>query len=89
MRLWSLTFLGWLSLSFIPLGWAQEGKKEEKVNVVLGKTMELEMEMVAVPDSVGSGGKPAPAIEDQKASQDARWLRIDVPFLRRTSLRLR
>jgi hypothetical protein len=80
MRLWSLAFLGWLGVSFIPLGWAQEAKKEEKVNVVLGKTMELEMEMVALPDSVGSGGKSAPAIEDQKASQDGRWLRIDVPF---------
>ncbi len=67
-------------MSFIPLGWAQEAKKEEKVNLVFGKTMELEMEMVSVPDSVGSGGKPAPVIEDQKASQEGRWLRIDVPF---------
>jgi hypothetical protein len=80
MRLSSFAFLGWLSVSFIPLGWAQEAKKEEKVNLVFGKPMELEMEMVSVPDSVGSGGKPAPAIEDQKASQEGRWLRIDVPF---------
>ena len=65
---------------FMSLGWAQEAKKEEKANLVFGKTMELEMEMVSVPDSVGSGGKPAPAIEDQKASQEGRWLRIDVPF---------
>ena len=82
MRLWSLTFLGWLSLSFIPLGWAQEAKKEEKANLAFGKTTELEMEMTRVPDSVaGSGGKPAPVgIEVKEASQDARWLRIDVPF---------
>ena len=33
------------------LGWAQEAKKEEKANLVFGKTMELEMEMVSVPDS--------------------------------------
>ena len=82
MRLWTLTFLGWLSLSFIPLGWAQEAKKEEKANLVFGKTTELEMEMTRVPDSVaGSGGKPASVgIEVKEASQDARWLRIDVPF---------
>ena len=80
MRLWSLTFLGWLSLSFIPLGWAQEAKKEEKVNVVLGKTTELDMKMLPVPDSVGTGGESAPAIEDRKASQEGSWLRIDVPF---------
>jgi len=82
MRLWSLTFLGWLSLSFIPLGWAQEAKKEEKVNVVLGKTTELDMKMVSVPDSVGTGGESATAtaIEDRKASQEGFWLRIDVPF---------
>ena len=84
MRLWSLTFLGWLSLSFISLGWAQEEKKEEKdkekVNLVFGKTMEIEMEMVVVPDSVGTGGKPGLAIDETKAGQDGRWLRIDVPF---------
>ncbi|MCX6935942.1 MAG: hypothetical protein NTZ01_07120 [Verrucomicrobia bacterium] len=80
MRLWSLAFLGGLSLFFLSLALAQEAKKEEKVNVVLGKPMELEMVMVTVPDSVGSGGKPAPAIEDRAASQEGRWLRIDVPF---------
>ena len=80
MRLCYFAFLGWLSVSFIPLGWAQEAKKEEKVNLVFGKPLELEMEMVSVPDSVGSGGKSAPAIEEAKASQDGRWLRIDVPF---------
>lgn len=50
------------------------------MNVVLGKTLDLEMDMVSVPDSVGSGGKPAPAIKDRGASQEGRWLRIDVPF---------
>jgi len=67
-------------VSFISLGWAQETKKEEKANLVFGKTMELEIEMVSVPDSVASGGKPAPVIGDQTAGQDGRWLRIDVPF---------
>ena len=38
------------------------------------------MELVSVPDSVGSGGKPAPTVEDNKATQEGRWLRIDVPF---------
>jgi hypothetical protein len=82
MRLCSFAFVGWLSLSFIPLSWAQEAKKEEKVNVVLGKTTELDMKMVSVPDSVGTGGESATAtaIEDRKASQEGFWLRIDVPF---------
>ena len=38
------------------------------------------MDLVSVPDSVGTGGKPAPAVEDSKATQEGRWLRIDVPF---------
>ena len=36
--------------------------------------------MVSVPDSVGSGGKPAPTGADTRSSQEGRWLRIDVPF---------
>jgi hypothetical protein len=80
MRVCSFAFVGWLSVWLISLGWAQEAKKEEKVNLVFGKPLELEMEMVSVPDSVGAGGKSAPVIGDQKASQDGRWLRIDVPF---------
>lgn len=49
-------------------------------NVTFGKAQDLEIELVSVPDSVGSGGKPAPAGIDSRASQEGRWLRIDVPF---------
>ena len=51
-----------------------------KPNVVFGKNQDLEMDLVSVPDSVGSGGKPAPTGADLKTSQEGRWLRIDVPF---------
>lgn len=60
----------------VPVG-AQE---KEKPNVSFGKSQDLEIELVTVPDSVGSGGKPAPTGADAKASQEGRWLRIDVPF---------
>lgn len=53
---------------------------QEKPNVSFGKTQDLEIELVTVPDSVGSGGKPAPTGADAKSSQEGRWLRIDVPF---------
>ena len=58
---------------------AQEEKKE-KSNLEFGKIQDLEMDLVTVPDSVGSSGKPAPVIDDSKATQEGRWLRIDVPF---------
>ena len=51
-----------------------------KPNVVFGKNQDLEIELVSVPDSVGSGGKPAPTGADAKTSLEGRWLRIDVPF---------
>ena len=57
-----------------------EAQEKEKPNVSFGKTQDLEIELVTVPDSVGSGGKPAPTGADAKASQEGRWLRIDVPF---------
>lgn len=60
-------------------GVAQEVKKEE-ANLKFGKVQELELELVSVPDSVGSGGKPALAVDDNKATQEGKWLRIDVPF---------
>ena len=66
--------LGWFGVAF-----AQEEKKKEQ-NLSFGKVQELEMDLVSVPDSVGTGGKPAPAVEDSKATQEGRWLRIDVPF---------
>ena len=66
--------LGWFGVAF-----AQEEKKKEQ-NLSFGKVQELEMDLVSVPDSVGTGGKPAPAVEDSKTTQEGRWLRIDVPF---------
>lgn len=51
-----------------------------KPNLSFGKVQELEIDLVSVPDSVGSGGKPAPTGADAKTSQEGRWLRIDVPF---------
>ena len=51
-----------------------------KPNVAFGKNQDLEIELVSVPDSVGSGGKPAPTGADAKTSSEGRWLRIDVPF---------
>lgn len=56
------------------------GQEKEKPNVSFGKIQDLEIELVSVPDSVGSGGKPAPTGADTKSSQEGRWLRIDVPF---------
>jgi len=64
----------------LPLGVCAEEEKKEKSNLEFGKIQDLEMDLVAVPDSVSSGGKPAPVIDDSKATQEGRWLRIDVPF---------
>jgi len=75
LRLWAILGLGFgLGLCF---GKAQEN---EKPNLSFGKTQDLEIELVTVPDSVGTGGKPAPTGADTKSSQEGRWLRIDVPF---------
>lgn len=51
-----------------------------KPNLAFGRSQDVEIELVSVPDSVGSGGKPAPTGADAKTSQEGRWLRIDVPF---------
>ena len=64
----------------VHLGVCAEDEKKEKLNLEFGKIQDLEMDLVTVPDSVGSGGKPAPVIDDSKATQEGRWLRIDVPF---------
>ena len=64
----------------VPMGVGAEEEKKEKSNLEFGKIQDLEMDLVTVPDSVGSGGKPAPVIDDSKATQEGRWLRIDVPF---------
>lgn len=61
------------------VGIGQEEEKK-KANVSFGKVQDLEIELVTVPDSVGSGGKSAPSGADPKGSQEGRWLRIDVPF---------
>ena len=75
LKIWA-GFVLMAGAGLIPVG-AQE---KEKPNVSFGKTQDLEIELVTVPDSVGSGGKPAPTGADAKASQEGRWLRIDVPF---------
>lgn len=68
----------WLLLAGLLLpGFGQEKKKP---NVSFGKVQQLEIDLVSVPDSVGSGGKPVPAGADPRLSQEGKWLRIDVPF---------
>jgi hypothetical protein len=64
----------------LPMGAGAQEEKKEKSNLEFGKIQELEIELASVPDSVGSGGKPAPSVDDNKATQEGRWLRIDVPF---------
>ena len=71
--------LGFL-IAGVPMGVGAQEEKKEKSNLEFGKIQELEIELVSVPDSVGSGGKPAPTVDDNKATQEGRWLRIDVPF---------
>ena len=57
-----------------------QSQEKDRPNLVLGKAQDLEIDLVTVPDSVGSGGKPAPTGADAKSSQEGRWLRVDVPF---------
>jgi hypothetical protein len=64
----------------VPMGVGAQEEKKEKSNLEFGKIQDLEMDLVSVPDSVGSGGKSAPVVDDSKATQEGRWLRIDVPF---------
>lgn len=71
-----MLFVLWLGVWPVP----GQGQEKEKPNLTFGKTQELEIELVTVPDSVGSGGKPAPTGADNKSSQEGRWLRIDVPY---------
>lgn len=75
IRFWAV-FVLWVGVWLIPV----EGQEKEKANLSFGKTQDLEIELVSVPDSVGSGGKPAPTGADAKMGQEGRWLRIDVPF---------
>ena len=79
MQSWKILVAGVALFGGSLSGQAQEGKKEES-NLKFGKVQELEMELVSVPDSVGSNGKPAQAVDDNRATQEGRWLRIDVPF---------
>lgn len=67
----------WGLLFFLHTVSAQE---RQTPNVSFGKPQDLEIDLVAVPDSVGSGGKPAPTGADPKTSPEGRWLRMDVPF---------
>ncbi len=72
----------WVGL--VVVGWAWVGiaqeEKKEKANLEFGKIQDLDMDLVNVPDSVSSGGKSAPVVDESKATQEGRWLRIDVPF---------
>ena len=79
MQSWKILVAGVALFGGSLSGQAQEGKKEES-NLKFGKVQELEMELVSVPDSVGSNGKPVQAVDDNRATQEGRWLRIDVPF---------
>ena len=75
LRSWVLLVLCW---GLCPAGVIAQEKG--KPNVVFGKLQDLEMDLIPVPDSVGSGGKPTPTGADARSSQDGKWLRIDVPF---------
>jgi len=67
-------------IAWVPMGVGAQEEKKEKSNLEFGKVQELEIELASVPDSVGSGGKPAPSVDDNKSTQEGSWLRIDVPF---------
>ena len=67
--LWAVLFLA-----------TAHSQKKEDPKIAFGKIQDLDLELTTVPDSVGSGGKSAPAGGDAKTSQEGRWLRIDVPF---------
>ena len=69
-----------VGLAFAVLLFPTFAQDKGQPNVSFGKPQDLEIEMVSVPDSVGSGGKPAPTGADARSSQEGRWLRIDVPF---------
>jgi hypothetical protein len=79
MQGWKIFCVGVVFCAGTIGGVAQESKKEE-TSLKFGKAQELEMELVTVPDSVGSGGKVAQVVDDNKATQEGKWLRIDVPF---------
>ena len=70
----------WLGFWAVLAGVSAYGQKKEDANVVFGKIQDLEIELVSVPDAVGSGGRPVPTGGDVRSSQEGRWLRIDVPF---------
>ena len=73
----------WIGVSAFAIGLGfldAMGEEKQKPNLTFGKVQDLEIELVPVPDSVGSGGKPVPTGAEAKSSQDGRWLRIDVPF---------
>ena len=68
------------SASFLLWPFFLPAQTKTKPNLAFGKIQELEIDLVGVPDSVGSGGKSAPSGADTKTSSEGRWLRIDVPF---------
>lgn len=78
MKLFWILFFASCGSFFLPS--LAQSKDKETANLTFGKPQDLEMELVSIPDAVGSGGKPVPAGADARSSQDGRWLRIDVPF---------
>ena len=76
---WRLFCLFFLLLQIYFQG-SSSAQSREKPNLTFGKIQDLDLELTTVPDSVGSGGRAAPAGMDAKTSPEGRWLRIDVPF---------
>ena len=49
-----------VGMLLVSVAWIGLGQTKPKPNFAFGKVQDLEIDLVSVPDSVGSGGKPAP-----------------------------
>jgi hypothetical protein len=73
--------VAWVGLVIFALNFsAFSQEKKTETNVELGKVQDLNVEFDTVPDSVGAGGKSGTNLDDVKAGQEGRWLRIEAPF---------
>jgi hypothetical protein len=73
--------VAWVGLLMFALNFsAFSQEKKTETNVELGKVQDLTVEFDTVPDSVGAGGKSGTSLDDVKAGQEGRWLRIEAPF---------
>jgi hypothetical protein len=71
----------WVGLLMFTLSFpAYSQEKKTETNVELGKVQDLIIEFDTIPDSVGAGGKSGISLDDVKAGQEGRWLRIEAPF---------